>query len=281
MAWMAAEDMGGAAGGGMSGSVVLERHGRVALIRIERPEAMNAIDPGVCSALAAHAAALSDTPEIGAAVVCGAGGKAFSAGADLATVARLSGAAKRRFIESAWQALRDLAQAPVPVVAAIEGYALGGGLELALACDLRVADPDAVLGLPELALGSVPSFGAVQRLPEIVGRGRALELLLCGRRIDGREAERIGLVTRLSPPGGAMETAMAMAQDLAGRPREAVRYLKLAMRGAFGADGAAELHGLISDACHADPAYQARIGRFAAQKAGRGDRAGEGGADGG
>ncbi|MCC6304303.1 MAG: enoyl-CoA hydratase/isomerase family protein [Rhodobacteraceae bacterium] len=252
----------------MTGRVGLERHGRVALLRIARPEALNAIDEGVCADFLAHAAALAADATVGAAVVAGTGGRALSAGADLATVARLSGPGKRRFIESAWRALDALARLPVPVIAAIEGYALGGGLELALACDLRVADPDAVMGLPEMALGSVPSFGAVQRLPGIVGRGRAVELMLGGRRIDGREAERIGLVNRLAPPGQTVATAMAMAEDLAARPREAVRYLKLALDGALAGPAAAELHGLVSDACHADPAYQARISRFAARGGG-------------
>lgn len=252
----------------ISDSVVLEHHDRVAVLRIERPDVLNAIDLDVCRALSYHAAAISENLEIGAVVVCGAGSRAFSAGADLATVVRLSGAEKRRFIEAAWRALDDLARMPVPVIAAVNGFALGGGLELALACDLRVADPDAVLGLPELALGSVPSFGAIQRLPGIVGRGRALELVLSGRRIDGREAERIGLITRLSPRGSVLEAAMETARELAARPREAVRYLKLALSGGVSGRDAAELHGLISDACHQNPTYQARIARFAALERG-------------
>lgn len=246
----------------MQQSVTLERRDRVAILRLARPDVHNAIDVGVAEAIADHAAALSRDPGTGALVVCGTGGRAFSAGADLATVAELTGAAKRRYIETCWHALDELSRLPVPTIAAIEGYALGGGLELALACDLRVADPDATLGLPELALGGVPSFGAVQRLPAIVGRGRTLDLVLRGRRIDGTEAERIGLVNLVSSPGAAVEAALELAAELSTRPREAVRYLKLAMESGDNRGGA-ELHGMISDLCHSEPEYRARIARFA------------------
>lgn len=246
----------------MPQSVTLERRERTAILSIVRPVVHNAIDAEVAEAIADHAADLSRDQGVGALVVRGTGGRAFSAGADLATVAELSGAAKRRYIESCWRALDDLSRLPMPTIAAIEGYALGGGLELALACDLRVADPKATLGLPELALGGVPSFGAVQRLPAIVGRGRALDLVLRGRRIDGAEAERIGLVSIVSAPGGAVEEALELATVLSSRTREAVRYLKLGLDG-FGGRGGAELHGLISDLCHSEPAYRAQIARFA------------------
>lgn len=251
----------------MQQSVTLERRGRTAILRIARPEVHNAIDTEVAQALIGTTEAMSQDLEVGALVVCGTGGKAFSTGADLATVAELTGAAKRRYVETCWRALDNLARLPIPTVAAIEGYALGGGLELALACDLRVADPDATFGLPELVLGSVPSFGAIQRLPGVIGRGRALDLVLRGRRIDGREAERIGLVSVVSATGAAVAAALDLAGELAARDREAVRYLKLAMDSGSGR-GAAELHGLISDLCHSAPDYRARIARFA-EKAGR------------
>lgn len=243
--------------------VLHERQGRVAVLTINRQNVRNAIDAAVCQALCDHAAALSRDDGIGAVVIRGAGDRAFSAGADLATIAQLDGAAKRRFIEGAWHALDTIARLPIPSIAAIHGYALGGGLELALACDLRVADADAVMGLPEMTLGGVPSFGAVQRLPAIIGRGRAIDMILSGRRVTASEAERIGLVTRLTPQGAAFDTALDMAQELATRPREVVRYFKLALNAAYPGQDAAGLHGMISDLCHSDPTYQSQIARFA------------------
>ncbi|HRO10869.1 enoyl-CoA hydratase/isomerase family protein [Amaricoccus sp.] len=243
------------------GRVTVEARGRVALVWLDRPAKINALDAALCRALVRAVEEIEADAGLGAMVIAGRGPHGFSAGADLATVARLSGAAKRRFVEEAWRAIDRVAAAPVPSVAALHGHVLGGGLELALACDLRFADPGARLALPELALGSVPSFGAVQRLPALVGRARAVELILGGEVLDAEAAGRAGLVTRVTAAGAVIEEALARAEVLAGLPREAVRYLKLAL--AMPADGrAAALHGLISDACHSSPEYQARIARF-------------------
>ena len=246
------------------GRVTVERRGAVAVVWLDRPEKINALDLELCRGLVAAIDSVEADEAVGAMVIAGRGPRGFCAGADLATVAGLSGAAKRRFVETAWRALDRVAAAPVPSVAALHGHVLGGGLELALACDLRFADPEARLGLPELALGSVPSFGAVQRLPELVGRARALELLLDATPFDAEAAQRAGLVTRVTAPGAAVDEAVARAAILARLPREAVRYLRLAL--AMPADArAAALHGLVSDACHADPGYQERIGRFSSR----------------
>jgi enoyl-CoA hydratase len=244
-----------------AGKITVERRGAVALLWLDRPAKINALDAALCRGLVAAVEEVEADPGVGAMVVAGRGPRGFSAGADLATVARLSGEGKRRFVEEAWRALERVAAAPVPSIAALHGHVLGGGLELALACDLRFADPGARLALPELALGSVPSFGAVQRLPALVGRARALELMLGGEALDAGAACRAGIVTRVTAAGAMLEEALARAEALARLPREAVRYLKLAL--AMPADGrAAALHGLISDACHASPAYRAVIARF-------------------
>lgn len=243
------------------GKVTVERRGAVAVVWLDRPAKINALDPGLCRGLLAAVDAVEADETVGAMVIAGRGPRGFCAGADLATVASLSGAGKRRFVETAWRALDRVAEVPVPSVAALHGHVLGGGLELALACDLRFAAPGARLGLPELALGSVPSFGAVQRLPALVGRARALELLLDATPLNAEAAQRLGLVTRVTAPGAAVEEALARAEVLARLPREAVRYLRLAL--AMPEDArAAALHGLVSDACHADPGYRERIARF-------------------
>lgn len=243
-------------------AVVVERHGRVAVMTINRPDVRNAIDQAVCQGLVTHANSLSGDATVGALVIHGAGDHAFSAGADLATVARLSGADKRRFVESAWRAVDTIFRLSLPTIAAIKGHALGGGLELCLACDVRLAEPDASLGLPEMTLGGVPAFGAVQLLPAIIGRGRAMDMMLNGRRVSADEAERIGLVTRVVPAGEVFHSALALAQQYAARPPEAVRYLKMALNAASPSHDAAGMHGMISDLCHSDPTYQEKIARF-------------------
>jgi enoyl-CoA hydratase/carnithine racemase len=244
-------------------SADLELRGQIALVWLDRPEVINAIDPKMLAALNAIFDRIEADDDIRVMVVAGRGPRGFCSGADLATVANLVDASKRRFIESAWQTIDRIAQLPVPTVAALHGHVLGGGLEIALACDLRLADPQTKLGLPEMQLGSVPSFGAVQRLPELIGRARALELLLGGARIDSVEAENMGLVTAVSAPGDVLGAALSRAEALAGLEREAMRFLRTALECPAGAGKeAAALHGMISDLCHRRPAYQERIARF-------------------
>lgn len=247
--------------GAGDGRVEIERRGPVALVWLNRPGKINALDPALCAALVAAVDSLEADSDVGAMVIAGRGARGFSAGADLATVARLSGADKRRFIESAWMTQDRVARASLPSIAAVHGHVLGGGFELALACDLRFADPSARFALPELGLGSVPSFGAVQRLPALVGQARALEVLYGDRPLDARAAHAAGLVTRVTAPGAVIDEAVARAEGLARLSREAVRYLKFSL--SMPTDGrAAMLHGLISDACHASPEYLAQISRF-------------------
>jgi enoyl-CoA hydratase len=235
----------------------------VAHLRLNRPEVLNAINPDLCGRLIDSIDEVEADPSLNAIVISGSGSRAFCSGADLATIKELTGMAKRRFIERAWTALDRLARSPVPSVAALHGFVLGGGLELAIACDLRIAEPGTTFGLPEITLGGVPAFGAIQRLPKLVGYGRALELALTGRRFDEKEAQALGLLTAVAEEGKVVEEALALAAKIASRPPEALRYLKLSF--AAGVDGqtAAGLHGLISEACHRNPVYQCQISRFA------------------
>jgi enoyl-CoA hydratase/carnithine racemase len=246
----------------MSAPLTLERHGRVAHLRLDRPRVLNAIDGAMCDALAAAIASLEADPGVGAIVVSGAGKKAFSAGADLTHMRGLEGARLRRFIEQTWIVFERLASSPLPSVAALHGYVLGGGLELALACDLRIADQTVQLGLPEMGLGSVPGSGALQRLPALIGPARTTEMMLLGRRIDAAEAAAIGLVNRTVAKGEALAATMAWAEAIAKLPPEAVRYAKAALRVGRLPEVAASLHGLISDACHADKRYQDKTDQF-------------------
>lgn len=242
-------------------SAVLELRGQIALVFLDRPEVINAIDPEMLAALNTIFDRIEADGDIRAMVVAGRGPRGFCSGADLATVASCVDAAKRRFIESAWQTIDRIARLPVPTVAALHGHVLGGGLELALACDFRLADPQTRLGLPEMQLGSVPSFGAVQRLPELIGRAKALELLLGGARIDSAEAQEMGLVTALSAPGEVLGAALSRADSLAGLERDVMRFLRTALECRAVKDAAA-MHGMISDLCHRRSDYQAQIARF-------------------
>lgn len=168
----------------------------------------------------------ADAGDVRAVVVTGSGDRAFSAGSDVKGFEGHRGAAGRAHFMSEEAAFTRLAQLPMPTIAAIEGNALGGGLELALACDIRVASEAAKLGLPEVRLAVTPGAGGTQRLPRVVGVGRAKELTLTGRIIDAHEAERIGLVSRVVAAGQALAAAHEIAADIAQRGPLAVREVK-------------------------------------------------------
>jgi enoyl-CoA hydratase/carnithine racemase len=236
--------------------VALERRGRVAHLRLDRPKVLNAIDAATCDALASHLETLESDNAVGAIVLSGTGERAFSAGADLTYMRTLDGERLRRFIERTWIVFERLASSRLPSVAALHGHVLGGGLELALACDLRIADATAQIGLPEMGLGSVPGSGALQRLPALIGPSRATEMIMLGRRVDASEAAAIGLVNRAVPAGAALGAAFEWAETVASRPPEALRYAKVALRTGLQSALAASLHGLVSQACHDDKRYR-------------------------
>ena len=191
--------------------VHVERRGRVALLRIERPK-VNALSLRVLVEIEEATAALAaDLP--GALVVWG-GEKVFAAGAD---ITELQTAAGPREVPAAFRsALNALATFPRLTIAAVNGVALGGGLELALACDLRVVASDCRLGLPEIQLGIIPGGGGTQRLARTVGPARAKELILTGRHVRGEEALAIGLAERVVDPAAVLESALALAEEVAG-----------------------------------------------------------------
>lgn len=212
-----------------------------------------------------HIDRLEADPGVGALVLSGAGDRAFSSGADLAAMRSLAGAELRRFIELTWEAFERLAASPLPSIAALHGYVLGGGLELALACDLRIAGTPAEIGLPEMTLGSVPGSGALQRLPSLIGPARTAELVMLGRRLTAEEAEAFGLVNRVVPRSGMLALALEWATTLAQRPPEAVRYAKLAIRAGADPRLMPAFHGLVSGVCHETRGYSARTERFGAR----------------
>ncbi len=179
--------------------------GGIALLTVNRPEKLNALNSETVMELQDAVARAGREPEVRALIVTGAGDKAFVAGADINQLALLTPIQARAYAERGQRVLRDLETLPKPTLAAINGYALGGGLELAMACAVRVASENARLGQPEVKLGILPGYGGTQRLPRLVGRGRALEMLLSGELVTAAEAHRMGLVNHVVPQPHLLE----------------------------------------------------------------------------
>jgi methylglutaconyl-CoA hydratase len=197
--------------------VRVEQRGAVAVWTLDRPDRMNALSRDTLLALGKLARAVATDGAVRAVVITGAGEKAFCAGADLKERRTMSDDDVRALIDLYRSELGPLDRLPKPVVAAINGLALGGGLELALACDLRVASATAVLGLPETSIAIIPGAGGTQRLPRIVGEGRAKEMILLGRRLGAEEALGWGLVNRVTPAGtSVVDDALEWIAPIAG-----------------------------------------------------------------
>ena len=217
----------------MDGVTVYERlagHPGVAEVVLDRPEALNAIDTAMAHRLAQACAQLATDRQVRAVVLCATGDRAFSVGADLKERNRMSDADLLRQRPVFRAAFGGLLALPQPVIAAVHGYALGGGCELALCCDVIVADETAVFGLPETTVGLVPGGGGTQLASRRLGPGKAADLIFTGRRVDAGEAERIGLADRVVPAGTASHAAIELAARMAGNSPVAVKAAKRAMR---------------------------------------------------
>jgi enoyl-CoA hydratase len=192
-------------------------------ITLNRPDKLNALDRRTIDELHDAFAAAADADAVRAVLLTGAGPKAFVAGADIAEMSGMTPLQARDFSRRGQALMTRIERLGKPVVAAINGFALGGGLELAMACHLRVAADTAKLGQPEVNLGLIPGFGGTQRLLRLVGRGAALELCLLGKNIDAARAHQLGLVTRVVAAAELDAEAMAMARQLAGAAPQALR----------------------------------------------------------
>jgi enoyl-CoA hydratase/carnithine racemase len=199
----------------------------VGVITLDRPQVRNAIDAAMISELHQVLDRCDEGTDLRALVVTSSSAKAFAAGADIAELKNRNVADALARINVAL--FRRIEEHPLPSVAAIQGYALGGGCELAMACDLRIASQGAKFGQPEVSLGILPGAGAIQRLPRLVGFGRAKELILTGRIIDAEEAERIGLVNQVVAADELEEAAQSMARSIARQGALATRLSKLAL----------------------------------------------------
>jgi enoyl-CoA hydratase len=195
-------------------SLTLEVADRIATLTVDRPDKLNALNDATIGELGAAAAELRDREDVGGIFVTGAGAKAFVAGADIAELSSQSPLEARERASRGQRVFDAFASSPKPVIALINGYALGGGCELALACHVRIASEGARLGLPETKLGIAPGYGGTQRLPRLVGQGRALELILTGEMIDAAEAHRIGLVNKVVPAAELRATGETMMRQM-------------------------------------------------------------------
>jgi enoyl-CoA hydratase/carnithine racemase len=207
-------------------TVSAETRGAVGLARLDRPDARNALSPELMEELVSLCERWDDDPEIRCIVIAG-GDRWFAAGADIKAMATRS--FQEVLTSPAARFWPRLAALRTPLVAAVSGYALGGGCELALACDMIVAAESAEFGQPEILLGIIPGGGGTQRLARVMGKQRAMELVLTGRRIGAQEAHELGLVTRLASDDGWLDAALELATTVAERPPLAVRLAKQAV----------------------------------------------------
>lgn len=243
-------------------------HGRIALVTLNRPAKRNALNRSLAHALSTTFADLARRRDLRAVVLTGAGEQAFCAGADLTERRALSPDDQPRHTHEINAAAEAVASLPVPVIAAVRGYALGGGAELALACDLRVAGEDATFGFPEVRVGIYPGAGGVLRLPALIGPGAARDLLYTGRRIDAATAFRLGLIDRLVPAGETVPAALALAAVIAANAPLAIRALKSALTRTAGLppDRASEIIMRLRDALDGSRDYAEGLAAFAERR---------------
>jgi enoyl-CoA hydratase len=211
--------------------ILVEKRGAVGLITLNRPKALNALSTGLMTELAHALDELEGDTEVGAVVLTGSD-KAFAAGADIKEMKDKSfiDAYASDFITAGWERLTSFRK---PVIAAVAGYALGGGCELAMMCDFIIAADNARFGQPEVTLGIMPGIGGTQRLTRSVGKSKAMEMCLTGRMIDAQEAERAGLVSRVVPAGELLQEALKTAQKIAECSRPVVMMIKEAVNRAY------------------------------------------------
>ena len=212
-------------------NILVETRGRVGLVTLNRPKALNALNDALMDELGAALKAFDADDEIGAIVVTGSE-KAFAAGADIGMMATYSYMDVYRgdYITRNWETVREIRK---PIIAAVAGFALGGGCELAMMCDIIIAADNAKFGQPEIKLGVIPGIGGTQRLPRAVSKAKAMDMCLTARFMDAAEAERAGLVSRVLPADKLMEEVMAAAEKIAAMSRPAVAMAKEAVNRAF------------------------------------------------
>src|SRR5438874_701944 len=217
--------------GGQYTNILLERRGAVGVVTLNRPQALNALNTALVAEIGSAFDDLEADPAIGAIVLTGSD-KAFAAGADIKEVAEKTyiEAYSEDFITRGWE---RVAQCRKPVIAAVAGFALGGGCEVAMMCDIVIAAENARFGQPEINLGTMPGAGGTQRLPRFIGKAKAMDLCLTGRMMDAAEAERAGLVSRIVAPDKLLDEAIAVAEKVASMSQPIAMMVKESVNRAF------------------------------------------------
>jgi enoyl-CoA hydratase len=245
-------------------------NGTVALLTIDRQERLNAIDAATMETLGEQLAAIADDRGVRAVVITGAGERAYCSGADVTEFAGLGAIEADVAMARGQRTLAELEALPQPTIAAINGYALGGGLELALACDFRLAAASARVGQPEITLGHIPGWGGTQRLPRIAGEAVAKDLILSGRMVDAAAALDLGLVHRVCADGTLLDAAVGMADELASRAPAGLALAKRAIHAArSGGSAGYDVERQAVALCFTTAEQQQAVRRFA-QAEGRG-----------
>jgi len=222
-------------------NIMFETTDGISTITFNRPKALNALNSDLLDELDRALQEISGNEEIRVLVLTGAGEKAFVAGADITELAKLDTLSAKVFINKGLSIINKIAELPIPAIAAVNGFALGGGLEIAMACDFIYASTSARFGQPEINLGLIPGYGGTQRLPRIIGIGRAKELLLTGKMISAEEAYRLGIVNRILAPDALMGEAMNIAREMATKGKVALRAIKQAVNYGLNVDLASGL----------------------------------------
>ncbi|MDN5347606.1 MAG: enoyl-CoA hydratase [Clostridia bacterium] len=210
-----------------------EKEGNIAILTFNRPEARNALSNAMVEELEQALTLIEADKELRALIITGAGDKAFMAGADIKELVDRDFKLGREQTKRRQEIMNRLEKLPIPVIAAVNGYALGAGLEIALACTLRVASENARFASPEVNLGIIPGDGATQRLPRLIGKGRAMEMVLTGELIDAQKAYEIGLVNKVVPLAELMDAAKQLAAKIISKAPLAVQYAKEAVNAAL------------------------------------------------
>lgn len=218
----------------MYSTLLYEKKETIGILTINRPEKMNALSNQLISELKTVLDTIEQDDKLRVLIFTGAGDKAFVAGADIQELVTRDAQIGRKVSKERQDLFSRIENLAVPVIAAINGYALGGGLELALACSIRICSDRAKFGAPEVKLGIIPGDGGTQRLPRLVGLGRAMEMILSGDFIDAQEAYRIGLANKVVPHEELMEKTLELADKIASRPPLAVRFAKEAVNRSVG-----------------------------------------------
>ncbi|MDX9758358.1 MAG: enoyl-CoA hydratase-related protein [Bacteroidota bacterium] len=211
-------------------NILVETTDRIAVITLNRPDKLNALNHDTLVELGAAMDDVNARADVDVIIITGAGEKAFVAGADIKELSAQDAVAGQRFALFGQEVFLRIEQSAKPVIAAVNGFALGGGCELALACHIRIATENAKFGQPEVNLGVIPGYGGTQRLARVIGPGRAAELILTGDMVDAAEAHRIGLVNAVVPRGEARQHAVAMAAKISAKGQPAVRLALQALR---------------------------------------------------